>query len=153
MKFLYKITNKLTAAILALLGTLGLWWGMGYPPFGVVVAATEEALIQQISSLEANYLAKNGAYFQMLPTHYIVPSATTTPDALARKPTDRKESWNDIIIIPDVPFSVQVHQSQNGYQIMFTQKRNGFDWSRAYGIGPDFQTWDWRREQFPGDIL
>jgi len=96
------------------------------------------------------YFQNNGAYWQGLPTHDVIPlNDKLEKPSFSRKPTDQSRSWEDLVQLPDrMPVSAEVHIYEtpiggHGYQIVYTKRQAGVIYKKSVGVGPEERTYDW----------
>lgn len=93
------------------------------------------------------YFSPEGRYFQGLSTHLVKPAdgAETAPDALAGKPTDQAESWNDagFSLPATMPMALVINVYEgpqgHGYELVPKFEFGGTNYRRVENVGPE--TW------------
>lgn len=97
-----------------------------------------------IQTMQANYLAAHGRYWQGLKTHSVRPAdgAETAPDLLNDKPTDQAHRWSDVFTLPaTMPARVTINvydgPQGRGYEAIVSVKIGSDVWRRVAQVGPE----------------
>lgn len=116
-------------------------------------AATAQVLAP-IGSAQANYLAGNGRYAQMLQTHTVTPAdgASVAPDNGSARPYYQSETVGQLATLVGLPATMQAcawcdtyeGPQGPGYVLYLEVIIAGVTWRRQINVGPeDWQTRGW----------
>lgn len=112
-----------------------------------------QSITEVIADSQDLYYAKNGIYWQGLPTNDIVPAdgQSLTPTKLDRKPHYQNDNWTKLVTLPEsLPFQIQVNQYRapdgDGWWVVYRKKELDQLLERAIGFGPQKEalTYNWK---------
>lgn len=102
------------------------------------------ALLGMIGEKQAQFKAQYGIYFQLLPTHSVVPAdgAELAPDQATIKPDYQALSGADMGGLPEMAMSstrIDTYQGAQGqgYVITSSVMLGGELWERSVNVGPE----------------
>ena len=113
----------------------------------------ENDMAKEIVKAQEKYIKTHDKYFQGLPTHKKIPTATSTLDNIDKKPSYQAAKWSDFMDMPkELPFDTMITQyvtpdGKEGYQIIFEIEKGTttYQMSKGYGVEANSRTWSWKQ--------